>query len=136
MAKSQSETKPGWVPTVDMLDVIDMQASGYSLSAISREKNIPIQTLWSWNNELAFSEQYRALLAKRTEEFHAAKQAVHNQQVVMALQVIQEALSGEMQRERAGEGTALPLRLETAIQLLRNTFWKQVAGGHKQFGAP
>lgn len=137
MARSVSETKPAWVPTEQMAEVIDLQATGYSLLACSRVTDIPVQTIWSWNNELAFSEQYRLRVQERTEDFNQAKDSVHDQQVVMALQVIQEALSGELTRERNERaGTSeKPLRYEAAIELLRATFWKQKAGGHKQFGA-
>ena len=135
MAKSQAQTKPGWVPNPLMLEAIDMQATGHSLSAISRDLDVPVVTLWSWNNELAFSEQYRQMVESRAAEFQAARDAVHDQQVVMALQIIQDALTGEMQRERAGDAYVAPLRYEAAIQLLRGTFWAQKRGGHKQFGA-
>ena len=136
MARSVSETKPAWVPTEQMAEVIDLQATGYSLLACFRATGVPVQTIWSWNNELAFSEQYRALVQQRTEDFNQAKDSVHDQQVVMALQVIQEALSGELQRERSGPlgPSEKPLRYEAAIELLRATFWKQKAGGHKKFG--
>ena len=135
MAKSQAQTKPGWVPNPLMLEAIDMQATGHSLSAISRDLDVPVVTLWSWNNELAFSEQYRQMVESRAAEFQAARDAVHDQQVVMALQIIQDALTGEMQRERAGDAYVAPLRYEAAIKLLQGTFWKQQSGGHKQFGA-
>lgn len=127
-------TKAGWRPTEDMLEAIDLQATGYSMNAVARELGIAVQTIWSWNNEVTFAEQYREMVRVRTEEFQAARDAVHEQQVVMALQIIQDALSGEMKREPSGDTTQTPLRYEAAIQLLRATFWKQKAGGHQQFG--
>ena len=136
MAKAQAQTKPGWIPNPSMLEAIDMQATGHSLTAISRDLDVPLPTLWSWNNELAFSEQYRAMVESRAAEFQAAKDAVHDQQVVIALGIIQQALTGEMDRERAGDAYIAPLRYEAAIKLLQGTYWKQRAGGHKQFGAP
>lgn len=133
MARSLARTNPNWIPTSVQLDAIDMQASGYSLSAISRTQGIPIPTIWSWNNETSFAAQYRELVAKRAQEFHEAKEAVHSQQVVMALQIIQDALSGEMQRDPVGtDGAIAPLRYEAAVQLLRATFWKQQTGGYKR----
>lgn len=135
MAKAQSETKFGWKPTAEQVEVIDLLASGYSQLAVSRATGIAQQTIWSWCNELAFSEQFMERVDQRAEEFQAAKSAVHEQQVVMALQVVQEALSGEMQRERAGDAYVTPLRFEAAIKLLQSTFWKQQSGGHKQIGS-
>ena len=112
-----------------------MLASGYSQLAISRVTGIPQPTIWGWQNSLvSFSDQFNALVDTRAAEFRAAKDAVHEQQVVMALQVIQEALSGEMQRERAGDSYVTPLRFEAAVKLLQSTFWKQQSGGHKQIG--
>lgn len=105
------------------------------MQACSRVTGVPQQTIWSWNNELAFSAQYRELVQRRAEEFQAARDAIHDQQVVMALEIVHAALSGEMQRERVGDTTVTPLRYEAAIQLLRNTFWKQKSGEpHKRFG--
>ena len=134
MAKSQRETKPGWKPTAEQAEVIDLLASGYSQLAISRVTNVPQPTIWSWQNELAFSDQFNALVDQRAAEFNAARDAVHEQQVVMALQIMQEALSGEMQRERVGDAVVTPLRFEAAVKLLQSTFYKQIAGGHKKFG--
>jgi hypothetical protein len=135
MARALSQHKETWAPTAEQAEVIDLQATGYSQQACSRVTGVPVGTIWSWNNELAFSAQYRELVQRRTEEFQAAKDAIHDQQVVMALEILQTALSGDMQRERVGDASVTPLRYEAAIQLLRATFWKQKSGEpHKKFG--
>ena len=135
MARAISQHKRVWAPSAEQAEAIDLQATGYSMQAISRITGTPQQTIWSWVNELSFSEQYRELVQRRTAEFQAAKDAIHDQQVVMALEILQTALSGDMQRERVGDSAVTPLRYEAAIQLLRATFWKQKSGaGHKKFG--
>jgi hypothetical protein len=137
MSKAKADTNSRWHPSAEQAEVIDLLASGYSQLAISRVTGIPQPTIWGWQNSLvSFSDQFNALVDTRAAEFRAAKDAVHEQQVVMALQVIQEALSGEMQRERAGDSYVTPLRFEAAVKLLQSTFWKQQSGGHKQIGTP
>ena len=137
MPKRHPQTALGWIPSAQQWEVIDLLASGYSQQAVSRALEMPVSTISAWLHERDFSDQFRELVVKRTGEFQAAKDAVHDQQVVMALQVLQDALSGDLQRERGRDGATgpAPLRYEAAIELLRATFWKQRAGGHKPFGA-
>lgn len=135
MSRKRTETSLGWIPTAQQAEVIDLLATGYSQQACSRATDVPVMTINSWLNELSFSEQFREMVHERTEDFNAAKDAVHDQQVVMALQIIQDALTGELRREPNGDSSIAPLRYEAAIQLLRATFWRNKAGGHKQFGA-
>lgn len=148
MPKLTPETGIAWVPTAQQAEVIDLLATGYSQQATSRALDVPVTTISYWIHEAAFADTFREQVDLRAAEFNAAKEAVHDQQVVMALQILQDALSGELQREadfvlsddgkatRTNNGGKAPLRYEAAVELLRATFWKQVAGGHKAFGAP
>ena len=135
MARAVTQHKDLWAPTPQQYDAIDLQALGYSLNAIARKLDIPQPTLWSWNNELAFSAQYRERVEQRIDEFAEARDAVHDQQVILALDILQQVLTGEMPRERVGDNAIAPLRYDAAVKLLSQTFWKQKAGGHQQFGA-
>ena len=137
MPRMRPETIAAWAPSIEQLDVIDWLASGYSQQACSRLSSIPVQTISNWIHDSTFSDAFRARVTQRTADFQAAKQSVHEQQVVLALQVIQDALTGELQRERGRDGGSgqAPLRYEAAVELLRGTFWPQQRGGHKQFGA-
>ena len=58
--------------------------------------------------------------------------AVEAQQLVMGTATFHKALQGEVRRDSDGN---LPVEYLAAVELLRNTRWKQKAGGHKQFGA-
>lgn len=130
-----ADTSLAWIPSAEQVEVIDMLATGYSQSAAARATGIPVTTISTWIHDRSFSEEFRAMVESRAAEYQAAAEAVHNQQVVLALQIVQEALTGELQRERTGTGSITPLRYDAAVELLRATFWKQRAGGHKQFGA-
>lgn len=130
-----NETSLAWVPSPEQVEVIDMLATGYSQSAAARATGIPVTTISTWIHEAVTAPEFRAMVQERAEEYQRAKDAVHDQQVVLALQIIQEALTGEMQRERTGTGSITPLRYDAAVELLRATFWKQRTGGHKQFGS-
>jgi predicted transcriptional regulator len=133
--KPITDTALGWIPTGPQLETIDLLATGYSQNAIARLLGIPVTTISGWIHEQSYAAQFREMVAKRTADFNAAKDSIHDQQVVMALEIIQEALSGEMRREPNGDsGSIAPLRYEAAIQLLRNTFWRTKGGGHKKFG--
>jgi hypothetical protein len=133
MAKSQSETKLAWVPTPEMSAVLDQLAMGYSLNAASRLTGVAPMTVWSWVNELAFSAQFRDEIQKRAALFQENLAAIEDQQIIQATSLYGKVLAGEVKPDGLGN---LPPEYRYAVELLRNTRWKQKAGGHKQFGAP
>lgn len=133
MAKAQSETKLAWVPTKDQNLALDWLAMGYSLNAVSRMTEIPVTTIWSWANELAFSAQFREEIQTRAKVFQDNLGAIEEQQMLQATATFGKALAGEVRRDGAGNA---PLEYLAAVELLRATRWKQKAGEqHKQFGA-
>ena len=133
MAKALAQTKPAWVPTEDMAATLDWLAMGYSLNAVARLTEIPYKTIWSWVNELAFSAQFREEIQARAAIFQSNLDAIEDQQTLQATATFGKALVGEVLRDSDGNA---PLEYLAAVELLRNTRWKQKAGGHKQFGAP
>ena len=61
-------------------------------------------------------------------EFLERRESILQQSETLALLLYHQGLTGE-----CSDAGTTPLDL--ALELLRNTVWKQRAGGHKQFGA-
>ena len=133
MVREQSDTRLAWVPTAEQSAVLDQLAMGYSLNAAARVTGVAVQTIWSWANELSFSEAFRAEVQKRAQLFQENLAAIEDQQIIQATALYGKVLAGEVEADGFGN---LPPQYGYAAQLLRNTRWKQKAGGHKQFGAP
>jgi hypothetical protein len=132
MARAQSQTKLAWVPTKDQNSALDWLAQGYSLNAVSRLTQIPVVTIWSWVNELAFSTQFREEIDKRAALFQENLSAIEEQQKLQATSTFGKALAGEFHRDSSGN---VPLEYLAAVELLRATRWKQIAGEpHRKFG--
>lgn len=133
MARAQAETNLTWVPTAEQNAVLDQLAMGYSMNAASRVTGVAVQTIWSWANELTFSGQFQDEIQTRAKLFQDNLEAIEDQQMMQAVALFGRVLAGEVLRDSLGN---LPPEYVAAAELLRNTRWKQKAGGHKQFGAP
>ena len=134
--KRTGDTALQWVPTADQSRVLDCLAMGLSQNAASRDTGIPYQTINSWINDLAFSDAFREEVERRSALFQENLRAIEDQQIVQATAVVGRAISGELERELGARGGQNPLQYDAAVELLRNTRWKQKAGEqHKQFGA-
>ena len=136
--KRTGDTALQWVPTADQSRVLDCLAMGLSQNAASRDTGIPYQTINSWINDLAFSDAFREEVVRRATLFQENLRAIEDQQIVQATAVVGRAIAGELERERDGRtgSTKNTLQYDAAVELLRNTRWKQKAGEqHKQFGA-
>lgn len=133
MASQRRNTELAWVPTAEQTAVIDQLAQGYSLNAASRVTGVALQTIWSWVNELSFSAQFREEIETRAKLFQENLDAIEDQQILQATALFGKILAGEVKPDGFGN---LPAEYRYAAELLRNTRWKQKAGGHKQFGAP
>ena len=134
--KRTGDTALQWVPTADQSRALDGLAMGLSQNAVSRETGIPYQTINSWVNDLLFSDAFREEVERRSALFQENLRAIEDQQIVQATAVVGRAISGELERELGARGGQNPLQYDAAVELLRNTRWKQKAGEqHKQFGA-
>lgn len=109
---------------------------GLSQNAVSRETGIPQQTISDWLNTLSFSEEFRAAVRTRAEMFQENLGAIEDQMIVQATALVARAIAGELDRDVTRSGTQNPLRYDAAIEFLRSTRWKRLAGEqHKQFGS-
>jgi hypothetical protein len=126
------ETGLAWMPSELQSRAIDYLAQGYSQNRTAALIETSQQNVWYWWNEANFAVPFRAMVAERAILFIQARDAIHDQQETMAQAILHQALSGEIEADGFGRP---PLRFDAAIELLRATYWKQRAGGHKQFGA-
>lgn len=136
MPKNKSDTSLAWIPSPDQSRVIDGLAMGLSQNAVARETGILQQTINHWVNDLSFSAEFRAAVVARSEMFQANLGAIEDQMVVQATALVARAIAGELDRDIARGGTQNPLRYDAAVEFLRATRWKRLAGEqHKQFGS-
>lgn len=126
------ETSGAWRPTEEQSLVADLLARGYSQQAAARLSGVSQPQISQWINRDVTAALFCELIAERTRLFAENLEAAEDQQVVMATGTFHRALQGEIERDDNGN---LPVEYLAAVELLRNTRWKQKAGGHKQFGA-
>lgn len=111
---------------------MSLLAQGYSQQAAARLSGTSQQLISYWLNDAVFAGLFGAKIAELSELFGENLEAVEAQQLVMGTATFHKALQGEVRRDSDGN---LPVEYLAAVELLRNTRWKQKAGGHKQFGA-
>lgn len=128
--------------TADQSRALDCLALGLSINATGRETGIPDSTIGFWVNGASFAEQFRAELEVRKQLFRDNLAAVEMQMAVQSTALVAQAIAGELERDypdadenHRGKGQN-PLRYEAAVEFLRSTRWKQLAGEeHKRFGS-
>lgn len=103
-----------------------MLASGYSQNRTAAITGVPQQTISDWLNVTDFSPQFTRMVQEMQVQFLENRESVLKQSEALALLLYHQGLTGE--RDDVSP-------IELALELLRNTVWKQRAGGHKQFGA-
>lgn len=138
--KRRGDTALAWVPTADQSRVLDGLAMGLSQNAVARDTGIPYTTINTWVNDLLFSEAFRAEVKRRAQLFAENLSAIEDQMGIQATAVVARAIAGELEREylpgRDGGSTKNPLQYDAAVEFLRATRWKQIAGEqHRQFGS-
>lgn len=132
MPRIRPETALQWVPTADQNAVLDWLAMGYSQQAASRQTEVPQPTIWKWLNEREFSALFREEVQRRSALFQENLSAIEEQQKLQATATFGKVLSGEVRRDSSGNA---PLEYLAAVELLRATRWKQIAGEpHRKFG--
>ena len=132
VSRRADDTGLRWVPTHEQSRVIDALALGYSQNAAARTTGVPYQTINDWVSNSRHAAEFRAIVEERMALFNENLTAIEQQQVVQATALVGMALSGEMQRDARGN---YPLEYVAAVELLRATRWRQIAGEkHRQFG--
>ena len=125
------ETSGAWLPTPEQSLVADLLAQGYSQQAAARLSGVRQPQISHWINRDAGAEHFCALVKERAELFRENLEAVEDQQLVLSTATFHKALQGLIERDDDGN---LPVEYLAAVELLRNTRWKQKAGGHQKFG--
>lgn len=123
---ADSDNALAWFPDPKQRKVIECLAIGYSQNRASQLCDVPQRTISSWWSELSFSVHFRQMVAERAAELVAYRDDIHQQQVAMAQIVFHKGLSGEPVSDT---------ELDSATRILGATYWRQIAGGHKAFGA-
>ncbi len=122
-------TDNAWIPSESELLAIDLLAQGYTQTHVARQLGMTQPAISHWIHRHEHSEQFRDAIRRRALELRSQVSRVEDTQIIMATSLVHQALQGEVERDRDGN---IPVSLQVAIELLRNTRWRMKVNEDKE----
>lgn len=129
LARAINNQDDEWIPGESELLAIDLLAQGYNQTYVARQVGTTQPVISHWLHRHEYSEQFREAVRRRALELRAQVSRVEDTQIILATGLVHQALQGEVQRDADGN---IPVSLQVAIELLRNTRWRMKVNEDKE----
>lgn len=129
LARAINNQDDEWIPGESELLAIDLLAQGYNQTYVARQVGTTQPVISHWLHRHKYSEQFREAIRRRALELRAQVSRVEDTQIILATGLVHQALQGEVQRDSDGN---IPVALQVAIELLRNTRWRMKVNEDKE----